>query len=469
MEVMFRLATLVLLGLSFSSAYRPLQPQVVRNFPNVSTKAVGEPLYLTPYIESGDIETGRAMSSVDTSLLMGIDAQMESYSGFLTVDPDNNGNMFFWFFPAENEPSTAPVVIWLQGGPGGSSMFGLLKLHGPILTTVDENDVLTGVAENPSSWHKKHNMLYIDNPVGAGFSYSNKMPTTQDEVTDNLYEFLQQWYTLFPEYQSNPFYPFGESYAGKFVPSLTKRIIEMNGSEDVININLAGMGIGDGWMSPYHNARYANFLYQVGLVDGNQRDDCLIQESQTQALIDLGQYYDAWESWSIEFDYFLTRMGCEYYYNIAECPYIPSEDNYEDFCNLESTREAIHVGNLPFPSGGNVYYSMINVFMETGMHDIEFILDQGIRTLIYDGNFDIICNHSGILDMLADMQWTGKEAYEKAVRSVYTQNGTGDVIGYLTSADSLRLLVVRNAGHMVPLSQPPYAQQMIEEFTSGAM
>jgi len=470
MEVMCRITALVLLGLSFSAAYRPLRPQVVRSFPNVSTKAVGEPLYLTPYIESGDIEAGKEMSRVDSSLLMGLDAEVESYSGFLTVDPDNSGNMFFWFFPAENEPSTAPVVIWLQGGPGGSSMFGLLKLHGPILTTVDENDVLTGVAENPSSWNKKHNMLYIDNPVGAGFSYSNKMPTTQDEVTDNLYEFLQQWYTLFPEYQSNPFYPFGESYAGKYVPSLTRRIHEMNnGDEDVIKINLAGMGIGDGWMSPYHNARYANFLYQVGLVDPNQRDDCLIMESQTQALVDLGDYYGAWESWSIEFDYFLTRMGCDYYYNIAECPYIPSEDNYEDFCNLESTREAIHVGNLPFPSGGNVYYSMLNVFMETQMHDIEFLLDLGYRTLIYDGNFDIICNHSGILDMLADMQWIGKENYEKAVRSVYTQNGSGDVIGYLTSSDSLRLLVVRNAGHMVPLSQPPYAQQMLEEFTSGAM
>ena len=44
--------------------------------------------------------------------------------------------MFFWFFPAEENPETAPVVIWLQGGPGGSSMFGALKLHGPVITTV---------------------------------------------------------------------------------------------------------------------------------------------------------------------------------------------------------------------------------------------------------------------------------------------------------------------------------------------
>ena len=47
-------------------------------------------------------------------------------------------------------------------------MFGALKLHGPILTTIDENRNLTGVAKNPNSWGRKHNMIYIDNPVGAG-------------------------------------------------------------------------------------------------------------------------------------------------------------------------------------------------------------------------------------------------------------------------------------------------------------
>ncbi len=55
----------------------------------------------------------------------------------------------------------------LQGGPGGSSMFGLLKLHGPILTTEDENGNVAAT-ENPYSWHRRHNMIYIDNPVGAG-------------------------------------------------------------------------------------------------------------------------------------------------------------------------------------------------------------------------------------------------------------------------------------------------------------
>merc|ERR1712121_295175 len=146
--------SLLLALLGSTQAYRPLQPQVKRVFPVPDPELVGSELYLTPYIESGDVETGRQMAMVESSKLQNMNEDVESYAGFLTVDKPNNGNMFFWFFPAEESPETAPVVIWLQGGPGGSSMFGLLKLHGPLLTAVDENGEL-GVRDNPFSWTRK--------------------------------------------------------------------------------------------------------------------------------------------------------------------------------------------------------------------------------------------------------------------------------------------------------------------------
>ena len=64
-----------------------------------------------------------------------------------------------------------------QGGPGSSSMFGALKLHGPVLTTVDEDNNLNGVGSNPYTWARKHNVIYIDNPVGAGEKTVIKMST----------------------------------------------------------------------------------------------------------------------------------------------------------------------------------------------------------------------------------------------------------------------------------------------------
>ena len=79
---------------------------------------------------------------------------------------------------------------------------------------------------------------------------------------------------------------------------------------------------------------------------------------------------------------------------------------------------------MPFPNPGDVYFSMINVFMESQMHDIEFVLNLGYKTLIYDGNFDIICNHSGVLDMIADMQWDGKADYDKVSLKLSNQKLT---------------------------------------------
>ena len=77
---------------------------------------------------------------------------------------------------------------------------------------------------------------------------------------------------------------------------------------------------------------------------------------------------------------------------------------------IGDSRQALHVGNLDFPNQGDVYFSMINVFMDDGREDIELCLEN-YKTLIYDGNFDIICNHSGVLDMINDLKWSGSDAY----------------------------------------------------------
>ena len=92
------------------------------------------------------------------------------------------------------------MVIWLQGGPGGSSLFGMLEIHGPFQARFDGNGNVHAEV-NPYAWTKEANVIYIDNPVGAGFSYSDKLPSTEEEVENDLYEFLIQWFQLFPQYQ----------------------------------------------------------------------------------------------------------------------------------------------------------------------------------------------------------------------------------------------------------------------------
>ena len=183
----------------------------------------------------------------------------------MTVDPGTNGSLFFWFWPAQEQAATAPLLLWLQGGPGLSSVgLGALKLHGPLVLHVNkEKRQLLGLRRNHHTWARKQNVIYIDFPVGtgqwilltvdifsksiSGFSYSNKVgngtkntkqknvtnggSVSMDELTDNLYEFLQLWFKLFPEYKKNPFYAFGQSFGGQFVASIIRKIHDENEAE----------------------------------------------------------------------------------------------------------------------------------------------------------------------------------------------------------------------------------------------
>ncbi|CAH0020958.1 unnamed protein product [Clonostachys rhizophaga] len=103
---------------------------------------------------------------------------VKSYAGFVHLPPGTlegvgqeqfyEINTFFWFFEAKEDPENAPLSIWMNGGPGSSSMPGLFNEHGPCYINNDSNST------RPSewSWNNKVNMLYIDQPVQVGFSYN---------------------------------------------------------------------------------------------------------------------------------------------------------------------------------------------------------------------------------------------------------------------------------------------------------
>ncbi|XP_013864126.1 putative serine carboxypeptidase CPVL, partial [Austrofundulus limnaeus] len=125
----------------------------------------GSPLFLTPYLEKGAIDEARKLSLVGN--LPG--ANVKSYSGYLTVNKQFNSNLFFWFFPAlMGAGDKAPVLLWLQGGPGGTSMFGLFVEHGPYVVY---KNLTVGMRD--FAWTSRYSVLYIDNPVGTGFSFTD--------------------------------------------------------------------------------------------------------------------------------------------------------------------------------------------------------------------------------------------------------------------------------------------------------
>ncbi|KAI1332698.1 Alpha/Beta hydrolase protein [Xylariaceae sp. FL0255] len=111
---------------------------------------------------------------------------VNSYSGYVDLNEDTH--MFFWFFEARNNPETAPITLWLNGGPGSDSLIGLFEEHGPCSVPANGSETIL----NPYSWNEASNMLYLSQPLGVGFSYATEVVGIINQTTD------------FPEASSHP-------------------------------------------------------------------------------------------------------------------------------------------------------------------------------------------------------------------------------------------------------------------------
>lgn len=172
------------------------------------------------------------------------------YSGYLDgskgCDLLTNGpicKIHYWFAMAEGEDAMKkPVVLWLNGGPGSSSIFGFLQELGPLLI-----DAKGGLMENPWSWTKLANVVVIEAPIGVGYSYCSLQKeegkpcqnTDRYTASTSRAAMVDFFTTKFPELKDNEFFITGESYAGVYIPTLSKEIL------DHTSLNLKGIAVGD--------------------------------------------------------------------------------------------------------------------------------------------------------------------------------------------------------------------------------
>ncbi|TVU25911.1 hypothetical protein EJB05_28432 [Eragrostis curvula] len=150
-------------------------------------------------------------------------------TGYIEVDESNGVNLFYYFVQSEQEPSKDPVLLWLQGGPGCSGLSGLVYEIGPFLFDVQGyKDELPRLLYRPETWTKVSNIIFVDSPVGAGFSYASSKEGHMSSDTiaiKQLVIFLNKWMKEHPQFVSNSLYIGGESYSGIVIPSL---VLEMD-------------------------------------------------------------------------------------------------------------------------------------------------------------------------------------------------------------------------------------------------
>ena len=112
------------------------------------------------------------------------------YSGTINVDEDTDSNLFYWFFRDEKLKEDAPLILWINGGPGASSMIGLFIENGPLKLVRDQNNILKVHYLEGISWTSIANVIFLDQPIGTGYSYGHKIIANDKDVRDQAIEFL---------------------------------------------------------------------------------------------------------------------------------------------------------------------------------------------------------------------------------------------------------------------------------------
>ncbi|KAG5667966.1 hypothetical protein PVAND_015925 [Polypedilum vanderplanki] len=425
-------------------------------------------LFITPLLESGkDVKEIQKMASIKFDNL----TDYPGYSGFFTVNKTYNSNMFFWFFPAQNDPLNSPVLLWLQGGPGASSLFGLFTENGPFEVTKSGK-----VKSRKYSWNVNHNVLYIDNPVGTGFSFTDKdegYARNEFDVGDNLYNAMIQFFTLFPDLQKNDFYITGESYAGKYIPALGHAIHKKNGNAK-LKINFQGMAIGNGLCDPQHQLVYGDYLYQLGLIDTKGREIFHEYEKRGRDAIGKKDFNAAFDIFDelINMDQlpsgslFKNMTGYETYFNYMKVVDDGADAGMTKFLKRSDVRKAIHVGNLTF-HGLDGEENKVELHLKQDVIDTvaPFLTEllNDYRIAFYNGQLDIIVAYPTTISFLQKLNFKNKDDYLNAPRYIWKLDK--DVAGYVHETQNIVDVLVRKAGHMVPHDQPKFAFDLITRFT----
>ncbi|GER36926.1 serine carboxypeptidase [Striga asiatica] len=170
-------------------------------------------------------------------------------TGYIGVGEKEEVQLFYYFIESENDPRRDPLVLWLTGGPGCSGFSGLVYEIGPLAFDLENFDgSLPSLLLNPYSWTKVANIIFIDSPVGTGFSYATTSEgyySSDTKSAKDCYTFMQKWLSIHPMFIKNPLYISGDSYGGKIVPMVAVEIAKGNEAGNQPRMLLQGYSVGN--------------------------------------------------------------------------------------------------------------------------------------------------------------------------------------------------------------------------------
>ncbi|GMI90356.1 CARBOXYPEPTIDASE Y, SERINE CARBOXYPEPTIDASE-LIKE 49 [Hibiscus trionum] len=483
----FSLLCLILLSAADSSLVDDLR-LAGSSFPSVHAKKLIRDLNLFPKEEINVVDQDRVSLKEGPKLVEkrfkfpnlevpgGVSVEdLGHHAGYYKLANSHDARMFYFFFESRNSKKE-PVVIWLTGGPGCSSELAVFYENGPF--TIADNMSLVW---NDYGWDRASNLLYVDQPIGTGFSYSSDQRDVrhnEDEVSNDLYDFLQAFFAEHPEFAKNDFYITGESYAGHYIPAFASRVHRGNKAKEGIHINLKGFAIGNGLTNPAIQYKaYTDYALDMGVIKKSDYDrinkmvpvcEMAIKLCGTDGTTSCMASYFVCNS---IFNGIMKLAGDTNYYDLrkkCEGSLCYDFSNMETFLNKKSVRDALGVGNIDFVScSSTVYQAMLVDWMRNLEAGIPDLLEDGIKLLVYAGEYDLICNWLGNSRWVHAMQWSGQKEFVSSPEIPFIVDGSE--AGVLKTRGPLGFLKVHDAGHMVPMDQPKAALEMLKRWTKGTL
>ncbi|KAI0071137.1 serine carboxypeptidase [Panus rudis PR-1116 ss-1] len=415
------------------------------------------------------------------------DGTVNAYTGYIDIQVRH---LFFYFFESRSNPDEDDVIFWTNGGPGCSSALGLFMELGPC--RVKQENATTF---NPHSWNEHANIFFIDQPIGVGYSYAEYGETvsTTEEAAKDIAAFVTIFFEHFTKFKGRSFHMAGESYGGRYIPVFASEIYDQNAKlkdSGVTPINLTSIMIGNGctdWSTmvpsyydmqctPKSVAPINSVSECVGMRQLLPRCEQRIKAScrDTMDAIDCNAAAtfcsDAFRgpfSASGYNPYDLTKL-CEGELRDTLC--YPITKTISAYLDSPKVRKSIGVD----PSVGNFsscnreiltnFANALDSWFPTHYY-ISALLDRGIRTLIYVGANDWICNWVGNERMTLSLEWNDQEAFVSQPLAEWKVNGTA--AGLTRSAGPLTFATIYGAGHMVPYDQPEASLELVKRWLEG--
>jgi carboxypeptidase C (cathepsin A) len=403
-------------------------------------------------------------------------------------DISANKSVWFWFFAARKNPDKAPLITFFNGGPGSSSMIALFQENGPCRINNDS----TAVHHNPTSWNNVANVLYIDQPIGTGFSYGTENIHSSHKAAVDVWKFLQIWFedSRFHKYANREFGLWTESYGGHFGPIFAAYFLQQNaairlGKVKGLPINLKTLGIGNGFIDPLTqypgNLQYAQSNPYHPLVNSSVIAAANATWSETGGCRD---QIIACNNGGSDAVCYAAKTFCKeriiakisgiwdiFYVPTAKPdPYPPQLSTY-----LHNSTVTSKIGSQSKweKRNNHVYakFAKAGDWMRSTLPELETVIDSGVRTVLYDGDADYICNYMGVEAMARALNTVYSPLY--ALQNFKTYNVKGKPAGLYKNAGLFSYLRVYGAGHEVPAYQwrgvPPGAAalQMFTQIMSG--